>query len=248
MKEMMNIVGILLRQRRKALKMTLRQAAKFLGCSEQTVQRIETGTQQGFDFFLGCKICRLYKLDPQSLALGKARSGLDIINGGEQRFIESSAELPIMADDFPVITWEEAGGKIKKFDDVKDLEKRELISISGSIGLQSFILRMQGDAMFSTNPLLPGFSHGEILVFDPCTKPEVGDHVLVRNPKRSTAIFRQLTIDCGEPMLTALNPAYPLEALTKEHNIVAVWVHSSRYRSKTKVEHIEELLPQEDED
>lgn len=248
MKEMMNIVGVILRQRRKALKMTIRQAAKFLGCSEQTVQRIETGTQQGFDFFLGCKICRLYKLDPQSLAVGKARSGLDIINGGEQRFIESTAELPIMASDFPVITWEEAGGKIKKFDDVKDLEKRELISISGSIGLQSFILRMQGDAMFSTNPLLPGFADGDILVFDPCTKPEIGDYVLVKVPKRTTAIFRQLTIDCGEPMLKALNPAYPHEALTHEHNIVAVWVHSSRYRGKTKIDHTGELLHQDEED
>jgi len=221
--------GKTIRDRRLDLKLTLSTVAKNVGCAEQTIQRIETGAQKNIGFVLGCKICRFLNLDPFSLADGTIRTGISIIYNGEERYIENKAELPIAAANVPVITWEEAGDQIKRFSDLGTFEGREIISVGGKIGLQSYALIMQGDSMHNPFYAEHSFNDGDYIVLDPDKEAKINSFVLVRKIGRPTALFRQLILNQGEKTLKPLNPMYSPETFTDEHKIVAVYVYRCSY-------------------
>lgn len=221
--------GKIIRERRKALDLTFAQVAKNVGCVEQTIQRIETGAQKDVGFVLGCKICRYLNLDPFSLADGTIRTGISIIYNGESRYIDNKAELPIAAANVPVITWEEAGDKIKKFSDLGTFEGREIISVGGKIGLQSYALVMQGDSMHNPYYAQCSFNEGDYIVIDPEKEPAINSFVLVRKKNQATALFRQLILNQGERTLKPLNPMYSPEKLTDDHKIVAGYICKLSY-------------------
>lgn len=120
---------------------------------------------------------------------------------------QGSSPLAHSTDDarVPLISWTEAGSPQPGARD-RTSEIRILCPVPHSN--KTFALTVEGEAMKA-----PGerhsFDEGDIIHIDPAGRPRHGAMVLVRTPRATTAILRQLVIEGGAHYLKALNPGWP---------------------------------------
>jgi len=105
------------------------------------------------------------------------------------------------AHSIPVLGWTQAGAWSQAISDIPE-EAHDTV-YSDAVPDGCFALVVEGDSM------APEFSPGDIVIIDPKRSPEPGDFVVACTESESEATFKQFLLIKGQPVLHALNPAYP---------------------------------------
>jgi transcriptional regulator with XRE-family HTH domain len=207
---------------REKLGISQHQLAEKIGLSLQQISKIESRKVSRSAHIL--ELANALGVSPDWLLFGRERYGAYILAGAKQKFIESPPNHPLIASYAPVVDWQEAGASIKKADDVKDLDNRQMIPLMGGASFSSFALIMQGDSMEARQYGVDSFREGEYLLFDPESSPTPNSYVLARDKNSKSAIFRKLIYDCGSSILSPHNSKYPIMPITAKITICAVLI------------------------
>jgi SOS-response transcriptional repressor LexA len=213
--------------------LSLRKLEELSGVPYQNLHKLEAGRQKETTCTNAFGIATALGVTIEWLITGQERFGISVIAGNEQKVV--TTQYPKVTCYVPVITWKEAGKTIKCAEDVKLSANRKHIPVMGEdANLQTFALCMQGDSMSSSGPRQISFIDGDYLFFSPDKPPFPDCFVIARSKHESTAIFRQLVIDCGTPYLRPINNQYPVIKLTDEYAIFGVLIGCFRDFSTNK--------------
>lgn len=226
------------------------KASLMMGWSVSTLGKIINDKSKTLRFSNGIKLAEFLGVDPVWLATGKPSSEIVLVKNGKKRSIIDSPDSPILARYVPLLTWQEAGAKIKSSHDIKDKKSWPMISISYNASFATFALMMDGDSMQDVTGKYLSFQTGDILFFDPEERPYLGCYVIAYKQGDKTAIFRRLDIDCGKVCLMPHKSNWPAIELKDNIKIFGVLVERSTRFDHTfnpakmvkKVKYLDELV------
>ncbi len=183
-------IGKNIRNRRKALKLTLNQVAEAIDWDNGNLSRLEREVQ-------GTTEDRLEKI---ATALNTTIAELYAYN-------ESNIEEgPNLKGKVPLISWVQAGDYVEAIDLFQPGDAEEWVETTVNIRKHTFAVRVVGDSMEGEFPA------GTILVVEPDMNAEPGQFVVVRNGDNE-ATFKQLVKDGSDFYLKPLNARYPIKPL-----------------------------------
>lgn len=201
-----------IRSRRLELNLSQQDLAKRTGnrLVRQYINRLENPRKDGKDRSIGMKNIML-------LAAALETSPCWLAFGIEDTTTASPSLLQV-----PIITWEEAGQKIKRASDINDPTAYHYVALIGDSNHNSFVLINNCASMTPTAPHYTYFLRNDYLFFDPTKKPHEGNFVLVRQKKIPKAFFRLLIEDKGRWYLQPLNKQFEVLELTSDIFVHAV--------------------------
>lgn len=191
-----------MKAKRKALGISLREAAKLAGISHVHVKDIENDKiKPSFEKIIN--LLKAYKADIQEFLK-------------EIDYRQANVEpVPIgKLNPVPIISWVAAGSWQAAYEVCQPGDADEWVN-SDVQGQNIFALRVKGDSME------PEFTEGDIIVLDPNEIPNPGDYVVVRNDE-DEATLKQLKQYGKTQVLHPLNSKYPDIELSENHQYVIV--------------------------
>jgi SOS-response transcriptional repressor LexA len=195
-------IGDYMKAKRKALGISLREAAKLAGISHVHVKDIENDKiKPSFEKIIN--LLKAYKADIQEFLK-------------EIDYRQANVEpVPIgKLNPVPIISWVAAGSWQAAYEVCQPGDADEWVN-SDVQGQNIFALRVKGDSME------PEFTEGDIIVLDPNEIPNPGDYVVVRNDE-DEATLKQLKQYGKTQVLHPLNSKYPDIELSENHQYVIV--------------------------
>lgn len=205
----MNVHKII-RDGRKALRLSVNEFADLCGVSKHTVQLWEKEDHEG-----GTAPNRRKQPDvARVLGLTVAQ-----LMGGE-----NTQAGPEIRGSVPLISAVQAGEYKMHVDNFHPGDGgEERIPTTVPVQRHTFALRVTGDSME------PDFIEGAILIVEPELEAQTGDYVVAKNAEGETT-FKQLVRDAGEWYLKPMNERYPLRPLGKSTIIGVVRAVERRLR------------------
>jgi SOS-response transcriptional repressor LexA len=195
-----------------------------LGWSVSYLGKVISGEIEELGFLRGIQLAEFLGIDPHWLATGEMRSEILLIKAGKRRAIADNPNSPLLASYVPLISWQEAGKRIKSSYAIKDKRAYPAVQMTANAGLGAFALTMDGDSMADNTGQYISINTDDIVFFDPDERPYIGCCVLARMPNDDAAILRRLDIDCGKLYLIAHNKRFPATELKDKSIIFAVLV------------------------
>ena len=191
-----------MREKRKSLKMSLREAASLAGMSHVNITDIESN-----------------KIKP---SFEKIMNLLKAYNADIQEFLKEVGYLPQNTEpalmgqlkQVPIISWVAAGRWQEVCDEFQPGDADEWVSSDVRIE-NIFALRVRGDSME------PEFVEGDIIIVDSHIMPTPGDYVIIKN-EEGEATLKQFKQYGKTQVLHPLNPKYPDIELSENHEYVLV--------------------------
>jgi len=204
----MNIIGKRIKDLRKALKITQKQIADYVGVNRVSVSQWESQgdspTQPKGENLI--RLSQILKTTPDYILYGvepgeENTTPKDEISNTEPTWLRPHKDLPI-------VSWVQAGETHVAFVE-DDLENVEKFRTYEKCSPNSYALRVSGDSMTTmTGPY--SFPEGSIIVVDPEQRGDTTDGVFIIAKKEGedAVNFKQLKYDGGSPYLNSLNPDY----------------------------------------
>lgn len=182
-----------IRKRRKELKLTQQDVAKFVGVSRVSVSQWETGetAPKGENLL---SIANFLHCSPQWLM-----SGDEEPEEPSFTYVKQDSHHGISTS-FPLINWEQAANWPQPASNVASLKRYPCLVPCSK---HTFVLKVQSISM------QPKFEEGSFIFVDPEVEPSSGKYVVVRQPGRDEVIFRQLLVEGSQKFLQPTNPDWP---------------------------------------
>ncbi len=195
-----------MKEKRKAMGLSLRDASKLSGVSHTHIRDIEEERSIP-SFEIVMKFLKAYMVD-----IGEFLK--------QTGYLPAHAELVKESKRVPIISWAQAGSWQEICDTYQYGDYAEYVE-TDTKGI--FALRVRGNSMEAE------FHEGDIIVINPYLKPEHNDYVVVSNVE-GEATFKQLKKYGTTRVLHPLNPKYDDIALSKEteYRVVGVVVEKQR--------------------
>jgi SOS-response transcriptional repressor LexA len=224
----MKTLGQVVRDRRKALHLTLEDVANQIpGYDAANLSRFERGLNS----------IQIEKLDQLAAALHIRPADLysqrDVENGvvldpSFHRTQYNVVPTVLNGRRLPVISNVQAGMWTGIADNFHPGDAEDWVTPEEPMSRRAFALRVSGDSML--NPAgLPTFPEGIIIMVEPDLEAKAGDFVVVRCNGDEEATFKKLTRESGAFLLTPLNPRYPVVPLPPDAVICGV-VREAQFR------------------
>lgn len=196
-------IHTLIKEKRKARKLTQKQLAKAVGVSHVTISQWESGVTSPKGMYIG----QLAK------ALGIT---LDEFTYGSSSNVEAGPDL---RGKVPLISWIQAGNWLEM--ETSQAEASEYYAHTANVGPRAFALRVRGDSMtsYTGGKSIP---EGSIVIVDPDVPAENGKVVIARLDDTSEATLKQLVIDGGQKMLKPFNHSYPVTPVNGNCTVIGV--------------------------
>jgi len=172
--------------RRKKLGLTQAELAEIADCSQQTIQKLESGLINNPRNIEA--LAAALQTTPEYLRFGV----------GE---LDNATVVASAGNYLPLISMVQAG----VWTEIQELPPLdvELYPCPIKCSQHSFIVRVEGESM------LPRFEEGDLIYVDPEAQVENGSYVVARLDDENQATFKQLIIDGNKKYLKALNPDWP---------------------------------------
>jgi len=172
--------------RRKKLGLTQAELAEIADCSQQTIQKLESGLINNPRNIEA--LAAALQTTPEFLRFGV----------GE---LDNATVVASAGNYLPLISMVQAG----VWTEIQELPPLdvELYPCPIKCSQHSFIVRVEGESM------LPRFEEGDLIYVDPEAQVENGSYVVARLDDENQATFKQLIIDGNKKYLKALNPDWP---------------------------------------
>jgi len=202
----MRKLGKLMKENRKAMGLSLRDASRLSGVSHTHIRDIEDGRSIP-SFEMVMKFLKAYMVDIEAFLKQTGYLPADLEPVGESKRL-------------PIISWTQAGS----WQEICDTSRYGEYVETDAKGI--FALRVRGESMETE------FHQGDIIVINPYLKPEHNDYVVVSN-EEGEGTFKQLKKYGRTRVLHALNPKYDDIELSKdtEYRVVGVVIEKKkRYR------------------
>ncbi len=184
----MNELKDRIKAQRKALGLTQKQVAKFVGVSAVAVTQWEQGTNTPKPMVL---LAKVLKCSVMWLEFGKG----DILPSNvEPVFVINNNE-------YPVISWVQAGEWSPI--EITNIADAKTYRCPVKCSEHTFILKVIGISM------LPKFTEGSLIFVDPLMEATSGKYVIARLNNENSATFKQLIIEDDRKFLKPLNPDWP---------------------------------------
>lgn len=214
-------IGLEIRRRRKALKLTLEDMVDRLdqlGIKTDTgnLSRCETGKQgipeptlRAISSVLGCTVGDLYAAGSSNVS-----------------------EVPLGTRRIPVISYVQAGLMSEACDPYAAGDGGEWLLTDSHLSPSTFALKIKGDSM------LPDFREGDTVIIDPAVEPMPGDFVVAKNGENEATFkkYRPRSITAnGENVfeLVPLNEDYAtLHSDKVQIRIIGTMIEHRRYRRR----------------
>jgi len=198
----MKTLGDVVRERRKALGLTLEKVAN-------EIPDYDAGNLSRFE--RNVSSLQLEKLDALAAALRTTPAELFALRAEEAQPHYNVVPHELTGRRIPVISWVQAGAWTGLVDNFAPGQADEWITPEEPMGSRAYALRVRGDSM--SNPSgLPTFPEGIVILVEPEVEAKPGDFVVVRFGD-DEATFKKLTRESGRFYLTPLNPRYPVVEL-----------------------------------
>lgn len=197
----MKTIGEYLREKRKEMKLTTVELAKYSGVSQGHITLIENGKRVP-SFPIMIKLVQTLQINWESFLhdTGYMKTNIEPARRGFSR--------PV-----PLLSWVKAGDWTE-VSDVPELGGAEEWVDTGVKGPNVFALRVVGDSME------PEFKEGEIVIVNPNLEARVNDYVIVKNCEEEASL-KQLKRYGNRWIFHPLNPKYEdLELKRGEFRIV----------------------------
>lgn len=172
--------------RRKKLGLTQAELAEIADCSQQTIQKLESGLINNPRNIEA--LAAALQTTPEYLRFGV----------GE---LDNATVVTSAGNYLPLISMVQAG----VWTEIQELPPLdvELYPCPIKCSQHSFIVKVEGESM------LPRFEEGDLIYVDPEAQVENGSYVVARLDDENQATFKQLIIDGNKKYLKALNPDWP---------------------------------------
>jgi len=172
--------------RRKKLGLTQAELAEIADCSQQTIQKLESGLINNPRNIEA--LAAALQTTPEYLRFGV----------GE---LDNATVVASAGNYLPLISMVQAG----VWTEIQELPPLdvELYPCPIKCSQHSFIVKVEGESM------LPRFEEGDLIYVDPEAQVENGSYVVARLDDENQATFKQLIIDGNKKYLKALNPDWP---------------------------------------
>lgn len=172
--------------RRKKLGLTQAELAEIADCSQQTIQKLESGLINNPRNIEA--LAAALQTTPEFLRFGV----------GE---LDNATVVASAGNYLPLISLVQAG----VWTEIQELPPLdvELYPCPIKCSQHSFIVKVEGESM------LPRFEEGDLIYVDPEAQVENGSYVVARLDDENQATFKQLIIDGNKKYLKALNPDWP---------------------------------------
>lgn len=172
--------------RRKKLGLTQAELAEIADCSQQTIQKLESGLINNPRNIEA--LAAALQTTPEFLRFGV----------GE---LDNATVVASAGNYLPLISMVQAG----VWTEIQELPPLdvELYPCPIKCSQHSFIVKVEGESM------LPRFEEGDLIYVDPEAQVENGSYVVARLDDENQATFKQLIIDGNKKYLKALNPDWP---------------------------------------
>jgi SOS-response transcriptional repressor LexA len=219
-----------------------------LGWSVSYLSKVISGEIEELGFLRGIQLAEFLGVDPHWLATGEMRSEILLIKAGKRRAIADNPNSPLLASYVPLVSWQEAGKRIKSAYAIKDKRAYPAVQMTTNAGLGAFALTIEGDAMADARGKYISFLKDDLVFFDPDERPFLGCYVLARLPNDPTAILRRLDIESGRLYLLAQDERFPAIELRDKSLIIAVLVErctrfdQAIHHKVKKIKYLDELL------
>lgn len=203
-----------IKTKRKELKLTQLDVAKFIGVSKATISQWEAGDTSPNGVNLD-KLSRVLRMTVSALLYGKERQTIS---------------YPLKADishTVPLISWVQAGAWCEVVDNFQQEDTDEYYPCPEKHSEHTFALIVIGESMY------PDFIPGEIIYVDPLVEPQSGSCVVVRQNGDNEATFKQLMYDGSKKYLKALNPNWPTPIIEMLPDAVICGVVIGSYRKRS---------------
>ncbi|RAK01630.1 LexA family protein [Aliidiomarina maris] len=193
----------LIKEKRKALKLTQKQLAKAVGVSHVTISQWESGITS-----------------PKGMYIGKLSDALNVtvheLTYGSSPNTEPGPDL---RGKVPLISWIRAGSWLEMEDG--EPEATTYYAHTANVGPRAFALRVKGDSMTSLNGG-KSIPEGSVVIVDPDIQAENGKVVVARLDDTSEATLKQLVIDGGQKLLKPFNHTYPVTPVNGNCTVIGV--------------------------
>lgn len=120
----------------------------------------------------------------------------------------------------PLISWVSAGLRDDANDPYAKGNAEAWEDFEGPCSSISFCLRVRGASMTSPGGVEPNFPDGCIIGVDPRRQPKSFEFAVFRFNNTDEATFKQFVIDGQDVLLRPLNPAYPVNRLPEDAQLV----------------------------
>jgi SOS-response transcriptional repressor LexA len=210
-----------LRYARKTAGLTQAKLAQLIGVTQQTIQRWELNEQPNVTIV---DLALALNVSPTWLAKGRDDFSIILTKDGKEFMVKQDKDCPLVVRSIPVVSWAEVGSTISRLADIQYTDKREFIPLFGTAGIDSFALKVEGSAMSSGRVGIISFTEGDYLIVDPDKTPEFNHFVIAFHKRNKKAVFRKLEQVEEEAYLVPLNPQFEAVKLTKDYDIIAVYV------------------------
>lgn len=212
-------MGSIIRQKRKALNLTLQQVGDVFGITRSAVASWERGDTRPDQDRLTA-LARLLKTSTTYLLTGDKqhdRPGLHLPALSKMRDEQNDLDLfdvnvvagPDIKGKLPLISWVQAGNWTEVVDNFQPGDAEDWIPCPFRHGRNAFVLKVVGESNYDpTGP--KSYSSGDYIAVDPSREPINRSMVVVRVDHEDRATFKQLLIEeDGTMLLKALNPSWP---------------------------------------
>ena len=206
----LNMIGQRLKTRRKQLRLTQADIAKFCSVSKSSVSDWEKDLFQPKDKDL---LAQALKTTKEWLLTGK---------GAVEVLPLKNNQLSV-----PLINWVQAGTWMNTAEGFAFEDAEEYYPCPEKHSSSTFALTVVGESM------APDFIPGEIIYVDPCVEAASGSYVVVRQNGDTEATFKQLMLDGSRKYLKALNPNWPnpIIEMLPDADVCGVVIGSYRKRN-----------------
>lgn len=228
----------IIREKRKALGLTLQQVGDIFGISRGAVASWERGDTRPDSDKLPA-LARALKTSTHYLLTGdkafdhtlgsasfSAVQRIKDMAGAayDTKLLDENVRPAETRGRLPLISWVQAGNWTDVVDNFQPGDAEDWIPCPFNHGPNAFILRVVGESNYDPNGQ-KSYSDGDFIAVDPAKEPLHRSMVVVRIDHEDRATFKQLLIEQdGTMLLKALNPNWPnrIFAMPEGSKIVGV--------------------------
>lgn len=221
-------IGLRIRELRERLTspaVSQSDLGRALGLSAQAVQKWEAGNSEPRQAKWGA-IASALRVSVRELLEGTSYSKQFDVDQIDEKYVEkttnrtattgkplqqtfqAASNIPQSESRIPLISWESANKWGSEMRPPYEGIVEEWITLPFDTGERSFVVRIDGESNFAPGAQ-KSYAPGDFVVIDPSKTPTNRCMVMVKMPKESRAIFKQLLMDGDQRMLKSLNPSWP---------------------------------------
>lgn len=213
-------IGARIRERRKALGLTMQAIADSFGISRSAISEWESDRSSP-DINKLSVLAKKLQTSERYLLTGK-----DVRALGEPSPPNYNNAVEVKhAGRIPLISWVSAGAWCDSPDSFAPGDAEDWLPLPNNAGPRSYALRVDGDSMTAPYPGVRSYPHGTIIYVDPDRTVTNGCRVVARAPNGDYT-FKTYTEDAGKKYLKPINPQYEIIDITERMHICGVIIGS----------------------